>query len=117
MVSWDTAALKPDVIPVFTYPPEWFPTQYWHWETFKEALNDPTAPFLQYVRNSLILVVLTVIGSVLSCSVIAYPFARLRFRGRNLLFSVLIGTMLLPGPVLLIPQFLLFNTMGWVNTY
>ncbi len=112
-----TAALKPDTAPVFTYPPEWFPTRYWHWSTFTEALLDPSTPFLRYALNSGLLVVLNVVGSVLSCSIIAYPFARLRFRGRGPLFSLLIATMLLPGPVLLIPQFLLFYRIGWYNTY
>lgn len=112
-----TAALKPQSAPVFTYPPEWIPTRYWNWATFKTAWLDANAPFLTYTRNSLLLVAINVTGAVLSCSLIAYPFARLQFRAKNLLFSVLIGTMLLPGPVLLIPQFLLFNAVGWVNTY
>lgn len=112
-----TAALKPDTAAVFTYPPEWFPSQYWNWDTFHEALFDPQTPYLLYARNSMVLVLLNVIGSVISCSLIAYPFARLQFRGKNVLFSLLIGTMLLPGPVLLIPQFLMFNALGWVDTY
>ena len=57
------------------------------------------------------------IGAVVSNSLIAYPFARLRFRGRNVLFVVLLGTLLLPAPVLLIPQFLLFFNIGWYGTY
>lgn len=117
-ISWMlTAALKPDTAPVFTYPPEWFPRAYWHWQTFKEALLDPAQPFLRYAFNTTLLVVLNVIGAVLSCSMIAYPFARLRFRGKNWLFTALIATMLLPGPVLLIPQFLLFYKIGWYGTY
>jgi ABC-type glycerol-3-phosphate transport system permease component len=112
-----TAALKPANVPIFTFPPEWFPTQYWHWQTFAEALLNPLNPFIRYFGNSLLLVTLNVIGAVLSNSLIAYPFARLRFRGKNLLFSIVIGTMLLPGPVLLIPQFLIFYRLGWYGTY
>src|SRR5215203_3754882 len=112
-----TAALKPDTAPIFTFPPEWFPTEYWHWQTFADALLNPTQPFIIYFGNSLLLVTLNVIGAVLSNSLIAYPFARLRFRGKELLFSVVIGTMLLPGPVLLIPQFLIFYRIGWYGTY
>ena len=60
---------------------------------------------------------MNMIGAVVSNSLIAYPFARLRFRGRNILFIVLLGTLLLPAPVLLIPQFLLFFNIGWYGTY
>jgi multiple sugar transport system permease protein len=115
-VGWMlTAALKPDTAPVFTFPPEWFPTQYWHWQTFRDALFKEE--FIRYTANSLFLVVMTVTGAVFSSSLIAFPFARLRFRGKNVLFTFLIATMLLPAPVLLIPQFLLFYQIGWYGTY
>jgi multiple sugar transport system permease protein len=117
-VSWMlTVALKPDTAPIFTFPPEWFPTQYWRWESFQEALLDPDDPYVQYALNSLLLVTVNVIGQVLSCSLVAYPFARLQFRGKNVLFMLLLGTMLLPAPVLLIPQYLIFNEIGWYGTY
>ena len=112
-----TAALKPDTAPVFTFPPEWFPTQYWHWPTFVQALTNPDRPFLRYAANSALISGLAIVGSVLSCSLIAFPFARLRFRGRDKLFAVVLATMLLPGPILVIPQFLLFFRIGWYGTY
>lgn len=112
-----TAALKPETAPVFTFPPEWFPTEYWHWGTFKQALTNADRPFLRYALNSSFISGMAIIGAVLSCSLIAYPFARLRFRGRDQLFGVVLGTMLLPGPVLIIPQFLLFYRIGWYGTY
>ena len=115
-VGWMlTAALKPDTAPVFTFPPEWFPTEYWNWETFREALFKEQ--FIRYTANSAFLVFMNVIGVVISSSLIAFPFARLRFRGKNALFTFLIATMLLPAPVLLIPQFLLFYQIGWYGTY
>ena len=112
-----TAALKPDTAPIFTFPPEWFPTQYWHWPTFVQALTNPDRPFLRYAANSALISGLAIVGSVLSCSLIAFPFARLRFRGRDKLFAVVLATMLLPGPILVIPQFLLFFRIGWYGTY
>ena len=111
-----TAALKPDTAPIFTFPPEWFPTQYWHWPTFVQALTNPDRPFLRYAANSALISGLAIVGSVLSCSLIAFP-ARLRFRGRDKLFAVVLATMLLPGPILVIPQFLLFFRIGWYGTY
>lgn len=112
-----TAALKPDTAPIFTFPPEWFPTEHWHWQTFGDALLNPTRPFFRYALNSAFISLMAIIGAVLSCSLIAYPFARLRFRGKDTLFAFLIATMLLPGPVLLIPQFLIFYRIGWYGTY
>ena len=112
-----TAALKPDTAPIFTVPVEWFPTRYFRWQTFVDALLDPDKPYLLHTFNTMILVLVNVTGAVVSNSLVAYPFARLRFRGRRVLFAILIGTLLLPGPVLLIPQFLLFYNFGWYGTY
>jgi multiple sugar transport system permease protein len=112
-----TAALKPNTAPIFTFPPEWYPTRYWHWDTFRAALLNPSRPFLRYALNSGFISLMNIVGAVLSCSLIAYPFARLRFRGKQWLFNLLIATMLLPGPVLLIPQFLIFFRIGWYGTY
>lgn len=117
-VGWMlTAALKPDTAPVFTYPPEWLPTRYFDLGAFEKALFDPDQSFLRYSLNTAFLVLVNMVGTVLSCSLIAYPFARLRFRGRRLLFGLLLATLLLPGPVLLIPQFLIFFNIGWYGTY
>ena len=111
-----TAALKPDNVPVFTFPPEWFPTEHFNVGTFVEALTQPNEPYARFALNSFLLAGINIVGAVLSNSLIAYPFARLTFRGKNVLFAILIGTMLLPAPVLLIPQFLLFFNIGWYGT-
>ena len=111
-----TAALKPDNVPVFTFPPEWFPTEYFHIETFFTALTQPNEPYLRFALNSLLLAGINIVGAVLSNSLIAFAFARLEFRGKNVLFAIVLATMLLPAPVLLIPQFLLFFNIGWYGT-
>ncbi|CAL9390296.1 carbohydrate ABC transporter permease [Streptomyces sp. enrichment culture] len=67
--------------------------------------------------NSLVLAVGSVIGILVSCSLTAYAFAKIRFAGRNLLFTLMIGTLLLPYHVLLIPQYVLFRNMEMINTY
>jgi len=112
-----TAALKPDNAPVFTTPPEFFPTRYWDWNTFVRVLTNPDEPYLRYALNTGFLVLVNVTGAVISNSLIAYAFARLRFRGSRVLFGLLLATMLLPAPVLLIPQFLVFFHLGWFDTY
>lgn len=89
------------------------------WQNYTEALEllpREAQLGLVYLRNSLLLVVLNVLGTLASCAVVAYAFARLRFPGRNVLFGVLLATMMLPGAVTLLPQFLIFRELGWVDT-
>jgi multiple sugar transport system permease protein len=81
-----------------------------------EAMPIETRHGLVYLKNTLILVVLSVIGTILSSSIVAYGFARLRFPGRDLLFKILLATMMLPGAVTLMPQFLLYRSLGWIDT-
>ncbi len=112
-----TVALKPDYAPVFTFPPQWFPTTDWHWENFSRALLDANHPFLRYTINTLIIVAGNIVGTVFSCALVAYAFARLRFRGREFLFNLLIITLLIPWQTLMIPQFLMFFKIGWYGSY
>lgn len=117
-VGWMiTVALKPDGVPSFSLPPQWIPTEHWQWDNFIRVLTNPLRPFLRYAFNTLVIVTGNIVGTVLSCSMVAYAFARLRFRGSNLLFGVLVITMLIPWQVLLIPRFLMFFSIGWYGTY
>ncbi|MBA2701889.1 MAG: carbohydrate ABC transporter permease [Chloroflexi bacterium] len=117
-VGWMvTAALKPDTAIVFDFPPQFFPTRYFEWDTFARTLFDEDEPYARYILNTAGLILVNMVFAVVANSLIAYAFARLRFRGRDRLFAVVIATMLLPAPVLLIPQFLLFFQIGWYNTY
>lgn len=70
----------------------------------------------EYLVNSTIVTTLSVVGMVASCAIVAYPFARIPFRGRRVLFLVLLAAIMLPPQVLLIPQYLLFVNLGWVDT-
>lgn len=112
-----TAALKPDNMPVFTVPPQWWPTEYWNWENFIRTLSHPRRPFLTYMLNTLQIVAGNIVGTLFSCALVAFAFSRLRFRGNAFLFNVLIITMLIPWQVLMIPQFLMFHRLGWYGTY
>lgn len=112
-----TVALKPDNVPVFTIPPEYFPTQYWEWENFERALLTPIRPFARYTLNTLIVFGGNLVGALLSNSMVAFAFARLRFRHKELLFNILIITMLIPFQVTMIPTFLMFHKIGWYGTY
>lgn len=112
-----SSALKPDLVPVFSLPPEWFPTKYWDWENFRRALTSAAVPMLRYIVNTLVIVGGNILGSLISCSFAAYAFARLKFRGSRILFYLLIITMLIPWQALMIPQFLLFLKIGWYGSY
>ncbi len=73
-------------------------------------------PFWRYVATSLFLVILNLVGTLLSCSLVAYAFARLQWPGRTICFALLLATMMIPPQVTMIPQFLIFQKLGWYNT-
>ena len=87
---------------------------HWQWNNYPQALA--SLPYLRYLRNSLVLCTGSVVGSVFSCSLVAYGFSRLRWRGRDAVFGVLIATMLLPWHVTMIPRFLLLRELGLYNS-
>ena len=113
-VAWMlSTALKPQS-QIFAFPPVYIPHPLL-WSNFVDALT--AEPFDLYARNTFLLVIVNVIGQLLSCTLIAYGFARLRFPGRNVLFMVMLATLLIPSQVTMIPLFILFRTLGWVDTY
>jgi ABC-type glycerol-3-phosphate transport system permease component len=99
---------------LFRWPPLWAPWPL-HFENYAEVVY--VVPLWDYIRNSLIICTAVIIGTVISCSLAAYGFARLRFPGRDVLFLILISPMILPGAVTLVSQFILFQRLGWYNTY
>ncbi|VGO14647.1 L-arabinose transport system permease protein AraQ [Pontiella desulfatans] len=84
------------------------------WQNYRAALD--TGPFVLYLRNSLLLGTLNVIGAVFSSALVAYGFARLQFPGKNALFILVVATMALPRHVTMIPVFTIFKTLGWYGT-
>jgi multiple sugar transport system permease protein len=79
-----------------------------------DALADP---FSVYLLNSAVVVLGAIVGNLVSCSMAAYAFARLEFRGRKLLFTVMLMTIMLPIHVVIVPQYVLFSELGWLNTF
>lgn len=86
------------------------------WDNFREVLTNENAPFVAFFKNSLLIAVLTTAGVVLTSAMVAYAFARLRFRGRDRLFVLLLSTMMLPGVVTMIPTYVMYAQIKWVNT-
>ena len=99
---------------VYQFPPVWIPSPP-QWQNYSQALT--VYPFQTYLLNTLTIVLFTVTGTLLSCSLAAYGFARLRAPGRDVIFVVLLGTMMLPYTVTMIPVFMLFNRLHWVDTF
>ncbi|MFM1823907.1 MAG: L-arabinose transport system permease protein AraQ [Planctomycetota bacterium] len=85
-------------------------------EAIRETGSTPWWGFLDALTNSIVVTVLVVVGTVVSSSLVGYAFARLRFRGSRPLFLVMLGTMMLPGQVTMIPLFLLFREFGWIDS-
>ncbi len=98
---------------IFRFPPEWVPNP-WRWENFPEALT--TIPFGLYLKNTLFILIPSVVGTVGSSALAAFGFSRLRWRGRDLTFNVLLATLMLPYAITLIPTFLLWARLGLTNT-
>jgi multiple sugar transport system permease protein len=99
---------------LFTIPIKWW---VWplHFDNYSRALS--LIPFWSQLGNTIFLSVSTVLGTVLSCSFVAYGLARVDWPGRRPLFGLLLVTMLLPGIVTLVPTYVIFRDLGWVNTY
>ena len=96
------------------YPPTWVPDPV-QWENYPNALT--ARPFGRYYVNTTIVTVLSVIGQVASSAVVAYGFARFRFPGRGLLFLIVLSTLMIPFHMLIIPRFILFKYLGWLDTF
>jgi multiple sugar transport system permease protein len=108
-----SSSLKPDY-QVLEFPPRWLPDPV-RWANYPEALT--YVPFARYGLNTLFIAVMTIVGHILSCTVVAYAFARLRAPGKNVLFVILLATMMLPYPVTMVPIYIGFNKLGWVNSF
>jgi multiple sugar transport system permease protein len=115
-----STSLKPVEETMLT-PPQWIPSV-WHFDNYLKAVTYGSQvlgyiPFLEYGKNTILLCLLVVAGTVVSNALIAYGFARLQWPGRNLLFGITLATMMIPFPVLMVPMFVLFRHLGWVGTF
>ncbi len=97
----------------YAFPPKWLPNPPM-WENYVRIFTE--LPFFTFTLNSLLITVLNTIGVTFSSAVVAFGFARLRSKSRDFLFVLLISTIMLPYQVILVPTFLLFKYIGWINT-
>lgn len=101
---------------VYTFPPTFFP-ETWRFENFVEGWTYPGTNFPLWLGNTLFITVMVMIGTILSASLCAYGFSRIKFPGRDFWFMVVLATVMLPGVVTIIPLFILFFRIGWLDTF
>jgi multiple sugar transport system permease protein len=99
---------------VFVVPVQWIPTNP-QWYNYVEIFE--RLPFAKFILNTAIITLLGTLGSVISSITVGYSLARLRWPGRNIVFIVLLATMMLPSTVLLVPTFVMFKYLGWLDTF
>jgi multiple sugar transport system permease protein len=99
---------------VFADPLVWWPRQL-VWSNYPQALQQ--FPFLRYLANTITIAVPVAIGTTFSSAFVAYAFSRLRWRGRDAVFYLILGTLMIPNWVTLVPLYILFSKMGWLDTY
>jgi multiple sugar transport system permease protein len=98
---------------IFIQPPQWIPKPI-DWSNFSKAIT--YIPFFQYMANTLVICAFVVVGRVISCSLVAYGFSRIRWPGRDFVFVLVLATMMLPFQVSMIPLYVIFSRVHLVNT-
>ena len=112
--AWMVSTSLKEPAGIFIYPPELIPNPF-RFANYPEAMT--SLPFGRYFLNTASMTFGALVGQLSSCSLVAFAFARLRWSGRHVLFLIVLSTMMLPAQVTLIPQFLIFKYLGWVNSY
>lgn len=111
---WTVGSSLKQASELFLYPPSWVPAKP-QWHNYARVFE--VVPFALWLRNTIALVILRTTGTLISATLVAYSFARFQYPGRDVIFLMTLGTMMLPSQVTLIPQFVLFFKLHWVNTF
>jgi multiple sugar transport system permease protein len=115
-VSWIFSTSLRDPTRSFDLPPDFLPTAF-VWQNYLAVIRSPQIEFLLFFWNSLKIAVIVTAAQLVTCSMAAFAFARLRFPGRNALFFVFLGTMMVPATVLMIPTFIIIRMLGLLDTH
>jgi len=109
-----STSLKP-LNETMSLPPRWIPSEI-RWENYPDAIREMRY-FWRYAGNTLLVCLLSVVGTVMSSALAAYGFSRIEWRGRDKVFLVLLATMMIPFPVVMVPIYSLFKELGWIGTF
>lgn len=99
---------------IFKIPPNILP-EVFQWQNYKNATQ--AIPFFRYFLNTFLLCFITIGGQLFSAPMVAYSLAKVQWKGRNIIFGIVVATMILPAQVTMIPVYIIFSKLGWVNTY
>jgi multiple sugar transport system permease protein len=111
---WMVVTAFKETLELSTFPPTLLPTV-WRWQNFLDALNQ--IPFWKYLWNTVIITVFSTLGAVCSNTLIAYGFSRINWIGRDVVFSIVVATIFIPFPATLLPLFIVFAKLHWINTF
>jgi ABC-type glycerol-3-phosphate transport system permease component len=113
-IAWAVSTSLKNPGDIFLFPPTWIPNPI-RWQNYVDAMT--AADFGRFFLNTTFITLIDIAAKVLSCSLVAFAFARLRWWGRDVLFIVMLSTLMLPQQVTLIPQFILYRQLGWIDTF
>ncbi len=111
---WMVSSSLKDMGSIFIFPPQWIPKPV-QWRNYVDIWRE--VPFLKYIINTAIITGVCILGDILSASIIAFGFARLKAPGSNILFVIVLSTMMIPYYVTIIPRYVMFKSWGWVDTF
>lgn len=109
---WMVSSSLKSMDELFAVPPVWIPAHI-AWENYVYMFEQ--APWITYFVNTAVITVCTILGQLVTCSMAAYAFARLKFKGRDAIFIIYLGTMMIPFQVVMIPQFQIIKTLGLID--
>ncbi|MCX6048906.1 MAG: carbohydrate ABC transporter permease, partial [Chloroflexi bacterium] len=112
---WTFLSSGKDITELYRYPPTWWPEHMRFAQNYAEIFK--VVPFAQWFVNTVYVTALSLIGTILSATLVSYGFSRFRFPGRDLFFFITLSTLMLPAEVTLIPTYLLFKNFNWIDTY
>jgi multiple sugar transport system permease protein len=115
-ISWLFANSLRDPSQAYVLPPSFWPTAF-EWQNYAAVVNSPQIKFLLFFWNSLKIAGIVTVGTLLTCSLASFAFARLKFPGRNALFFMFLATMMIPGTVILIPTFIIMRNLGLLDNH
>lgn len=113
-ILWMLSTSLKDQGAVFIIPPRWIPNPI-RWDNYPKALEFMNAKVVY--KNTILITLISILGTLISSSLVAFAFARLRAPGKEILFLLVLSTIMLPQQVVLIPQFIMFKLMGWIDTF
>ena len=115
-VAWLLSTSLKDNQQIFRWPPSLLPDPV-IWENYVDAMSFSSLPFGRFFLNTFMITSLSTLGAVFSCYIVAFSFSRLRWKGRNTLFFVVVLTMIIPIEVIIVPRFIIYKSIKWLDTY